>query len=146
MEGLASGNSDHFIRDIDLMARAAYTWVRQQSFACRFRGLPLSLAEECELAAGFLDGLQRRLNMDMRDLTMVAYSYALMAGQRTDPLRLATEILNYELPASNSDLPPVAAGAGFQQGLQAARDLLIDSGHHDRANSSFAGKCSETLN
>ena len=49
------------IVDIDKMARAACTWVRQQAMEQRFLGLPVTAAEESELAAGFLAGLKARL-------------------------------------------------------------------------------------
>ena len=112
--------AEDFIRDIDLMARVAYTWVRQQAFGKRFQGLPLSAAEECELAAGFVAGMKARLQLEDTETTMVAYIYALMAGERGNAVYTASEIVRQRSVLTMTS----PAANGYQQGLNAARELL----------------------
>ena len=105
------------IRDIDMMARAAFTWVRQQAMEQRFLGLPVTAAEESELAAGFLAGLKARLGLCDSESTLVAYVYALMRGERTGAAASARDLLAREPGASVSC-------AGYLHGLAAARNVL----------------------
>ena len=105
------------IRDIDMMARAAFTWVRQQAMEQRFLGLPVTAAEESELAAGFLAGLKARLGLCDSESTLVAYVYALMRGERTGAAASARDLLAREPGASVSC-------AGYLHGLAAARHVL----------------------
>jgi len=105
------------ISDIDMMARAAFTWVRQQAMEQRFLGLPVSAAEECELAAGFLAGLKARLGLGDSESALVAYVYALMRGERAGAAKTARELLAREPAAAMSC-------AGYLHGLAAARNVL----------------------
>lgn len=105
------------IRDIDMMARAAYTWVRQQAMEQRFLGIPISAAEECELAAGFLAGLRARLGLCDTESILVAYVYALMRGERSAATETARELFAREAGAT----VPCAA---YLHGLAAARQVL----------------------
>ena len=114
---LDKDSADSVIRDIDSMARAAYTWVRQQTFEQRFIGLPVSEAEESDLAAGFLAGLKLRLGLHDADLMLLAYVYALMTGHRSDALDKAEALLDRNSVA-------LASASGYLHGLRAARELL----------------------
>lgn len=105
------------IRDIDRMARAAYTWVRQQAMEQRFLGLPVNAAEECELAAGFLAGLKARLGLCDSESTLVAYVYVLMRGERSGAAAAAQDLLARAPGAAISC-------AGYLHGLAAARRVL----------------------
>ena len=89
-------STDCYIRDIDSIARAAYLWVRQQTFEQRFIGMPTNLAEETALAAGFLAGLRSRLNLGESESTLVAYVYALMIGQQAEAALAAANLVNHE--------------------------------------------------
>ena len=109
------------IRDIDMMARAAFTWVRQQAMEQRFLGLPVTADEECELAAGFLAGLKARLGLCDSESTLVAYVYTLMRGERTNAADSARNLLAREHNATISC-------AGYLHGLAAARNVLGE--HH----------------
>jgi hypothetical protein len=111
-----SESTDVFLRDIDSMARAAYTWVRQQVYEQRFIGLPISSIEELDLAAGFLAGLRTRLDLGSAESTMLAYVYALMSGERIGAKNTA-----YRLLARGSTAVPCS---GYRFGLKAARDLM----------------------
>ena len=125
-------STDCYIRDIDSMARAAYLWVRQQAFEQRFIGMPINLAEETALAAGFLAGLRSRLNLSDSESTLVAYVYALMTGQQAGATLIAIKLVNREPDT-------FAACAGYLEGLKAARKML---GHRPAAvlmNSRFMG-------
>jgi hypothetical protein len=105
------------IRDIDMMARAAFTWVRQQAMEQRFLGLPVNAVEESELAAGFLAGLKARLGLCDSESTLVAYAYALMRGERSGATAAARDLLAREPGAAISC-------AGYLHGLAAARHVL----------------------
>jgi hypothetical protein len=110
------------IRNIDMMARAAFTWVRQQAMEQRFLGLPVSAAEECELAAGFLAGLKARLGLCDSESILVAYVYALMRGERAGAAQTARDLLAREPGAAMSC-------AGYLHGLAAARNVLGEQHH-----------------
>lgn len=86
-------STEALIRDVDALARAAYIWVRQQTFEQRFIGQPLNAAEESELAAGFLTGLQLGLGLGRTESMLVTYSYVLMAGRREAVPEYAREVL-----------------------------------------------------
>lgn len=105
------------VRDIDSMARAAFVWVRQQSFQQRFIGLPVSSAEETALAAGFLAGLSSRLRLRDSESTLVAYVYVLMNGERAGAPQTAEHLIQRE-PAS------FAPFAGYLRGREAAREFM----------------------
>jgi hypothetical protein len=124
---LDTERADSFIRDIDSMARAAYAWVRQQTFEQRFIGLPVSDAEESDLAAGFLAGLKLRLTLHDTDSMLLAYVYVLMTGQRAGALDKAQSLLNRKSVA-------LASASGYLHGLRAARDLLDTEVHRESAN------------
>ena len=117
MKDQPSDQHHNRIRDIDMMARAAFTWVRQQAMEQRFLGLPVTAAEESELAAGFLAGLKARLGLCDSESTLVAYVYALMRGERTGAAASARDLLAREPGASVSC-------AGYLHGLAAARNVL----------------------
>ena len=87
-------NPDLDIRDIDSMARAVFTWVRQQAMEQRFLGVPVSEAEQLELAAGFLAGLRARLGLCDSETTIVAYVYALMRGDRVEAANAAEQLIS----------------------------------------------------
>mgnify|MGYP003573372553 CR=1 FL=1 len=112
--------TDIFIRDIDSIARAAYIWVRQQSFDQRFIGKPVSSAEETALAAGFLAGLRSRLQLGDSESALVAYVYALMIGQRYGAAQTADDLVRRE-PGS------FASCAGYLEGLKAARKIMDEN-------------------
>ena len=109
--------ADSLIRDIDSMARAAHAWVRQQTFEQRFIGLPVTDAEESDLAAGFLAGLKLRLTLRDTDSMLLAYIYVLMTGQRAGALDKARNLLDRNAVA-------LASASGYLHGLRAARALL----------------------
>lgn len=113
-------NSEEYLRDIDLMARAVFTWVRQEAMDQRFQGVPVSDAEQSEMAAGFLAGLQARLGLGDSDSKMVAYIYAIMRGERIGATRAAHDLI--------SRAPTIAAScAGYLHGLNAALLMLGES-------------------
>jgi hypothetical protein len=122
MLDLDQESTDRFIRDIDSMARAAYVWVRQQSFEQRFIGIYVSSAEETALAAGFLAGLRSRLRLGDSESTLVAYVYTVMVGQQAGAPRVAEALVNRE-PGS------FASCAGYLEGLRAARQILGEHRH-----------------
>jgi hypothetical protein len=117
MLGLDQDGRERFIRGIDSMARAAYVWVRQQSFEQRFIGLPLSPIEESALAAGFLAGLKSRLQLGDSESTLVAYVYVLMSGERAGAPQTAEDLLQREPVA-------LASCKGYLRGLTAAREFM----------------------
>jgi hypothetical protein len=113
-------NSEEYLRDLDLMARAVFTWVRQEAMDQRFLGAPVSDSEQSELAAGFLAGLQARLGLGDSDSTMVAYIYSIMRGERTGATRAARDLIRRS--------PAMAAScAGYLHGLNAALLMLGES-------------------
>jgi len=112
---------DQFIRDIDAMGRAVFTWVRQQVMEQRFLGVRVTDAEQCQLAAGFLAGLRARLSLGDTESTLVAYAYALMRGERHEAARSVRELMARDAAASMSC-------SGYLQGLQAARRLFAEPG------------------
>jgi hypothetical protein len=108
------------LKDVELLARAAFTWVRQQAMEQRFLGLPVTVAEEAELAAGFLAGIRSSLGRADSESILVAYSYVLMRGERASAVQSARELV--------SRSPGVAAScSGFLHGLSAARSILTES-------------------
>ena len=109
-------NHDAYIRDIDAMARAAYMWVRQQTLQRRFVGVPVSSAEEYDLAAGFLAGIKGRLGLEDTESTMLTYIYLLMQGEQVAAIRKVGELTNRPRQT--------VAAEGYQRGLQAARDIF----------------------
>jgi hypothetical protein len=110
-------NANTYVRDIDSMARAVFTWVRQQSMEQRFLGVPVSEAEQSELAAGFIAGLRARLGLADSESILVAYVFALMRGERSAAANIAQNLLNREPGAAVSC-------AGYLHGLSAARRIL----------------------
>jgi len=111
--------AEAFIRDIDLMARAAFTWVRQETFEQRFIGLPVGAAQEAELAAGFLAGLTARMNLSEGELIQLAYIYMLMTGYRSGAFQAAQNLIDRKSGA-------FASCSSYLHGLKAARDLFLD--------------------
>ena len=139
MQELDQSPTDAFIHDIDLMARAAYTWVRQQTFEQRFIGLPVSAAQESDLAAGFLAGLTARLQLDKSELIQLAYVYALMTGERSGAIRTARKLIDSERAAS-------ASCSAYLVGLKAARDLFFECTNEMPASKSYGIKVSHSVN
>jgi hypothetical protein len=131
-------SSDHSVQSIDSMARAVFTWVRQQAMEQRFLGIPITEAEQLELAAGFLAGMRARLGLGDSESTLVAYVYSLMRGERSGATNSARILLSRE--------PGVAVScAGYLHGLNAARQLMCElhrGNERDRANG--AGGSSST--
>jgi hypothetical protein len=119
MPELDQNAAEAFIRDLDLMARAAYTWVRQQTFEQRFIGLPVGAVQEAELAAGFLAGLTARMELDESELIQLAYVYMLMTGQRSGAFKAARHLIDRELGAFDSC-------SSYLHGLKAARDMFFE--------------------
>ena len=115
-----------YLCDIDTMARALFTWVRQQSMEQRFLGFPVTAAEEYELAAGFLAGLKVRLGLAFEESMLVAYGYTLMRGERNNALAAARNLLNRETSVSISC-------AGYLHGLEAARRVLGEHSSRETA-------------
>ena len=119
MSKLDHNAAEAFIRDIDLMARAAYTWVRQQTFEQRFIGLPVGAAQEAELAAGFLAGLTARMELEDSELMQLAYTYMLMTGQRSGAFKAARNLVDRKQGA-------FASCSSYLHGLKAARDMFVE--------------------
>ena len=117
---LDTERADPFFRDIDAMARAAYAWVRQQTFEQRFIGLPISEAEESDLAAGFLAGLKLRMTLQDTDSMLLAYVYVLMSGRRAGALIKARSLLDRNSVA-------MASASGYLHGLRAAREFMNEA-------------------
>jgi len=125
------------IRDIDMMARAAFTWVRQQAMEQRFLGLPVNAVEESELAAGFLAGLKAQLGLCDSESTLVAYVYVLMRGERSGATAAARDLLAREPGAAISC-------AGYLHGLAAARQVLGEQ-HRQAGSQADSNEISKTL-
>ncbi len=117
MQELDQAAEDIPISDIDLMARAAYTWVRQQIFEQRFIGVPVSATEASDLAAGFMAGLQARMRLEDRESSLLAYVYTLMTGERSGAISAARDLVSREVGA-------LASCSGYLYGLSAARKIL----------------------
>ena len=109
------------IKKIDSLARAAHSWVRQQSYEQRFVGMPLTQSEECALAAGFIAGLKVRMDLEDDETTMLAYVYVLLAGDSTWAAEIADE-LGRELEREFDQ--QLVSEHGFKHGLQAAHRML----------------------
>lgn len=117
MQAYSRDQTDDLVRDIDSMACAIFTWVRQQCMEQRFLGVPVTDAEQSELAAGFLAGLRARLGLADSESTLVAYVYTLMRGERSGATDAARDLLARE--------PGTAVScAGYLHGLEAARRIL----------------------
>jgi hypothetical protein len=124
---------------VDLLARAAFTWVRQQSMEQRFLGSPISMAEETELAAGFLAGLRSSLDIGDNESVLVAYSYALMRGERSGAVNSARDLI--------SRSPGLAAScSGFLHGINAARKVLAEGPIPTQTTWQFSIKASSSTN
>ncbi len=117
MQELDQAAADIPISDIDLMARATYTWVRRQIFEQRFIGVPVSATEASDLAAGFLAGLQARMRLEDRESSLLAYVYTLMTGERSGAISAARDLVSREAGA-------LASCSGYLYGLSAARKIL----------------------
>lgn len=107
------------LRAIDLLARAVFTWVRQEAMDSRFRGVPLSAEEQDRLAAGFMAGLRTRLALLESEAELVAYAYALMIGERSGAAALAALLIDRDSALRFSC-------AGYLRGSHAARTLFSD--------------------
>jgi len=71
------------------------------------------------LAAGFLAGLQARLDLDETESVLVAYVYMLMRGERNGAAKTARDLISRQ--------PGVSAScAGYLHGLNAARMMMIE--------------------
>jgi hypothetical protein len=130
-------STDTCVRDIDSMARAVFTWVRQQAMEQRFLGIPITDSEQLELAAGFLAGMRARLGLGDSESSLVAYVYSLMRGDRAGALNAARFLLSRELGATVSC-------AGYLHGLDAARQLMNEQ-HVSDKRSNPAGSEDSTL-
>lgn len=117
MSNLPPVQSAEPVRAIDLMARAVFTWVRQEVMNQRFRGDSVSSDEQCALAAGFIAGLRSRIGLGDPEAALLAYAYALMSGERTGAAALVEKLLVQEADFQFSC-------SGYLHGLQAARTLL----------------------
>jgi hypothetical protein len=104
---------------VDLLARAAFVWVRQQSMEQRFLGSQISIAEESELAAGFLAGVRSSLGIGDSESILVAYSYALMRGERSSAVNSARDLVSRSPGLS-------ASCSGYLHGINAARRILAE--------------------
>jgi len=120
MSSIPPGQSAEPVRAIDLLARAVFTWVRQEAMDHRFRGISVSADEQCALAAGFIAGLRSRIGMGDSEAALLAYVYALMTGERIDALTLAGKLL------AQQEADGKLSCSGFLHGLQAARTLLSE--------------------
>jgi len=125
MQDEYKNSADDFVRDIDAMARAVFSWVRQQTLEQRFLGLSVSQDEERRLASGFIAGLRARLRLGDTESALVAYGYILMRGQRSEAFA-AAQCLLLEDPGVT------VSCAGYLHGLEAARRVLGETGVHDR--------------
>ena len=112
-------STEVYIDDIDAMARAVYLWVRQQCFQQRFLGSPVSQAEKTNLAAGFIAGLRARLGLPDRESALLAYVYALMAGEDAAARRTARLLVDQESAV-------MASCSGYLHGLEAAHALCSE--------------------
>lgn len=120
MSKLPPGQSAELVRAIDLMARAVFTWVRQEAMDHRFRGVSISADEQCALAAGFIAGLRTRIGLGDSEAALLAYTYVLMTGERTGAAGLAGKLL------AQQDGDGEFSCSGYLHGLQAARTLLCE--------------------
>jgi hypothetical protein len=120
MSSFPSGSSAALVNAIDLMARAVFTWVRQEAMEHRFRGVSISTDEQCALAAGFIAGLRSRIGLGDSEAALLAYVYALMTGERAGAAALVVKLL------AQQDGDAKFSCSGYLNGLQAARTLLCE--------------------
>jgi len=120
MSSFPPGSSAALVNAIDLMARAVFTWVRQEAMEHRFRGVSISTDEQCALAAGFIAGLRSRIGLGESEAALLAYVYALMTGERAGAAALVVKLL------AQQDGDAKFSCSGYLHGLQAARTLLCE--------------------
>jgi len=120
MSSIPPGQSAEPVRAIDLLARAVFTWVRQEAMDHRFRGISVSADEQCALAAGFIAGLRSRIGLGDPEAALLAYVYALMTGERSGAVALATKLL------AQQERDGKFSCSGYLHGLQTARALLAE--------------------
>ena len=120
MSSIPPSQSAEPVRAIDLLARAVFTWVRQEAMDHRFRGISVSADEQCALAAGFIAGLRSRIGLGDSEAALLAYVYALMAGERAGAVALAAKLLVQQEGDGKFSC------SGYLHGLQAARTLLSE--------------------
>jgi len=118
MSSFPPGSSAALVNAIDLMARAVFTWVRQEAMEHRFRGVSISTDEQCALAAGFIAGLRSRIGLGESEAALLAYVYALMTGERAGAAALAGKLL------AQQEGDAKLSCSGYLNGLHAARTLL----------------------
>lgn len=120
MSSFPPGSSAGLVNAVDLMARAVFTWVRQEVMERRFRGVSISTDEQCALAAGFIAGLRTRIGLGDAEAALLAYVYALMTGERAGAAALVGKLL-----AQKEGVGEFSC-SGYLHGLQAARTLLCE--------------------
>ena len=120
MSNIPPGQSAEPVRAIDLMARAVFTWVRQEAMDHRFRGISVTADEQCALAAGFIAGLRSRIGLGDSEAALLAYVYALMTGERAGAAALVEKLLEQREGDGKFSC------SGYLHGLQAARTLLAE--------------------
>jgi hypothetical protein len=120
MSSTPPGSSLALVNAIDLMARAVFTWVRQESMDNRFRGISVSADEQCALAAGFIAGLRSRIGLGDSEAALLAYVYALMIGERAAAAALVRKLL------AEQEGDTIFSCSGYLHGLNAARTLLCE--------------------
>jgi len=120
MSNFPPGSSAALVNAIDLMARAVFTWVRQEAMEHRFRGVSISTDEQCALAAGFIAGLRSRIGLGDSEAALLAYVYALMTGERAGAAALVVKLL------AQQDGDGKFSCSSYLNGLQAARTLLCE--------------------
>jgi len=120
MSSFPPGSSAALVIAIGLMARAVFTWVRQEAMEHRFRGVSISTDEQCALAAGFIAGLRSRIGLGESEAALLAYVYALMTGERAGAAALVVKLL------AQQDGDAKFSCSGYLHGLQAARTLLSE--------------------
>lgn len=119
MSGLAREKFCYSLHSIDLLARAVFTWVRQDAMDRRFSGVPVPAEEQYKLAAGFLAGLRTRFELLDSDAELVAYAYALMTGERFGAAALAGLLIE-------RDSHVWLSCSEYLRAMRAARTLISD--------------------
>lgn len=107
------------LQQLDRVARAAHSWVRQQVMERRFHGEVLCERTRYALAGGFIRGLGQFLALDEQDIMMLAYVYSLMAEEGREPMSAVWLLLQAESDATHRHR--------YREGLKAARDVLAES-------------------
>ena len=120
MSSFPPASSVALVNAIDLMARAVFTWVRQEAMDHRFRGISVSADEQYALAAGFIAGLRSRIGLGDSEAALLAYTYALMTGERAGATALVGKLLGQQEGGAQFSC------SGYLNGLQAARTLLVE--------------------